>query len=346
MINNLDDKILIIKDPHLKLGFRDNIRKSGWEKDMENKHDFIIEYALKNNIKNIIFTGDVFDKQRQWSFKQFIKNKEIIKKYKESNLELFSIAGNHDMLDGRESFKESPFDELVKENYINHFGILEFNNSIFIGYDYYFIPDTNTKKEFLAKIKNDLKKLNLSKKAFLVLHQNITPNETQFTDFTYTELSEFCKQNNIIGVICGHYHKGYETQYFNDILFINPWNLWRVVRDYETEFDLHKPEMVELIINNKKIQYNHIKIPYKKYNEAFDIKELEIQKELKKETFSFFKKFKSAQDLKDVSETDDKKLLEKIKEELKEKLKDNNDNSELTDEKIEKALKLIQNYLS
>ena len=96
----------------------------------------------------------------------------------------------------------------------------------------------------------------------------------------------------------------------NNTLFFNPWNLWRVVRDYEVKEEIHTPEFIEVKIdNNYNIEYKHRIIPYKKYTEAFDISKIEVYKNIKKDVFNFFKSI----DLENFNETDEISILEKIK---------------------------------
>ena len=76
------NQIIFIKDPHLAFGFQNRIRKN-YEQDIRAKLEFISNYAQQYGIKNIVFTGDVFDHQQErgWSFRQFLANKNILEKY-------------------------------------------------------------------------------------------------------------------------------------------------------------------------------------------------------------------------------------------------------------------------
>ena len=332
-------KFLIIKDPHSMLGFRSNYRKNGWENDMINKHEFIINYAKENNIKYILSTGDNLDNQKQWSFKQYLYNKKLFKMYKDNNLFFASIAGNHDMLEGRENIADSVFEDLVNEDIIyyitkNPINISESNINIKVsGKDYQYINDKESKQNYIDNIDiQDENNINI-----FILHQNITPKPERVSDFTYDELVKIGKEKNINIFICGHYHVGFGTTTIDGITIINPWNLWRVVRDYEVQLDNHKPEMVELIIEDD-IKYKHIEIPHKDYLNAFDPKLLDIFKETKMDTFNFFKAFKSDNDLLQGEEKTDIEILEIMKNTIKEKFN-------ATDEEILKAFNEIESKL-
>ena len=341
-------KIVITKDEHLSLGFRNKFRKPGWEAQVYNKHQFIIDYMLEHNIKYKITTGDVFDKQHQWSFKQFLANKKILDLYKKNGLEVLSIAGNHDMIEGRTSIDDSPFKEMVDQDLIKYIG----NDSFIfneeglpvaevLGIDYCYINENFTKDDFFYEIGSLYYKTdNIDK--ILVIHQNVTPQKERVTEFTYDELSQVCNEKRIKYLICGHYHIGYPTETINGVTIINPWNLWRVVRDYSTRENEHTPEMVELDLTTGEI--NHIIVPHLKYEEAFDLKEIDFNKELKKDTFSFFNNLKTDNDLLASSEKSDKDLLNDILINLRQD-KDNSILNELTEDDLNEIIEIIKNKL-
>ena len=305
------ERFIITKDEHLQLGFRNRYRKPGWEDDVYNKHRFIIDYMIKNNIKYKLTTGDILDKQTGWSFKQYLANKKILEMYKNANIQIFSIAGNHDMIEGRNTIKDSVFEEFCNQGLINYNKFWNFENIIFIAKDFVNIGIDIKKEEFLENIKNEVSYLkSLDKKIGLVLHQNITPEPERVTEITYQELADL----GLDVVIAGHYHKGFPPQIVNNTLFINPWNLWRVVRNYEVKEELHTPEFVDLKIiekdsNTLSFEFETIEVPYKKYSEAFDIAKVENYKNIKKEVFSFFNNIS----LDNFDETDEVKILDKIK---------------------------------
>ena len=278
-------KILVTKDEHLQLGFRNKFRNPGWEKDIFFKHKFIINYMLENNIEYKLTTGDILDKQTKWSFNQYLENKKILDLYKEAKIKVISIAGNHDMMEGRQNTDESVFQEYVNQNLINHINeekSMEIDNVRLHGIDYKdpAIVEKNDFFNLIKKIKTEKDKSNI-----LVIHQNITPEKERVTDFTYDEISRVCKNQGINILICGHYHIGYPTINMNDVIIINPWNLWRVVRDYEVQQDNHTPEFVVIDINDD-IKYEHVIVPHKKYHEAFNIMEVDTYNKIKKQ-FNF-----------------------------------------------------------
>lgn len=137
----------------------------------------------------------------------------------------------------------------------------------------------------------------------VVLHSHCTPSIVAVTDFTYEQLIK--DYFNIDIFICGHYHGGFPSWVFakkdaqgNDTqkhtTIINNWSFQRVVRDYYNEMDIHIPEMEHIKIgwssanNDFIVSLETIKIPCKKYEEAFKPKAIELLKVTKKEQFEFF----------------------------------------------------------
>lgn len=302
-----------IKDPHMNFGFANRIRYNHNE-DLALKHKFVREFCVENKISDIIITGDLTDTndERKWTFKQYFLNKEELLKYKNLNLNLYSIAGNHDMFNGMESTNETVFGELVREDvikylvkepYIKVFRNPQENidkNICVFGIDY------SKHKELVEKELEKINDLNKIEIKIVVLHSHVTPAEIGCTDFTYEYLLK--TYPNIDVFICGHYHGGFPTQAFykknpdgtddtsKHVIFINNWSFQRVVRDYYNEMDAHTPEFSRVKIGWS-VAYNSfvcsvevIKIPCKTYLEAFKPKAVDLLKLTKKEQFEFFEK--------------------------------------------------------
>lgn len=316
-----------LKDPHLNFGFANRIRVNH-NSDLKNKIDFVKTYCMNNSVKNLIFTGDVTDtnEEDKWTFKQYRLNKSVLSDFKNDGINIYSPAGNHDMFNGFNGTDETVFGELVKENIINHLTkepiLLSFtpptsgaivpplpgaltqslptnepkNIGIF-GIDY---------SKHIDLVKEQLNNIHLSDSIDLkivVLHSHCTPSIVAVTDFTYEQLIK--EYFNIDIFICGHYHGGFPSWVFakkdtqgNDTkkhtTIINNWSFQRVVRDYYNEMDIHIPEMEHIKIgwsvanDDFIVSLETIKIPCKKYEEAFKPKAIELLKVTKKEQFEFF----------------------------------------------------------
>jgi len=87
-------QFILVKDPHFMFSFKNNIRKHGWEKQIDDKIHQIIKYAKEKNINNIFFTGDVFEKsnKKDWSLNQLQQNKKRFVQFKKAGLSIFSNA--------------------------------------------------------------------------------------------------------------------------------------------------------------------------------------------------------------------------------------------------------------
>lgn len=275
------NRVIIIKDPHLACGFQNRIRKN-YDEDVNNKLEFISNYALNNNINKIIFTGDVFDHQheRGWSFKQFTRNKNILEEYFISKgIKLYSIAGNHDFFHGQERIEGTVFGEMVDDNLINYLT----RESLKVGQLTIYGVDFSINKDKVIKQLEEINKKEGPKAC--VIHMNVTESSTPFTDFTHEFLSEVF--SNIHIWILGHYHVGHEPKMINNKLFIDPWNLIRVARDYDVKMDKFNVNFTVLEIGDKLRAYD-IDVPHKKFREAFIEDFVNMLQVGKKGVFSFF----------------------------------------------------------
>lgn len=267
-------KFGFVKDPHQMFGFKNNIRQSGWEQDIEQKLVFIKDQLLSRNITTLIFSGDLLDRQhaKDWSFKLYLKNAEILEKiFVKNGIDIYSIQGNHDMFDGHETIEGTVFGKLIADGILKRISIQsplvfsEENKTLEIfGIDYHFNKE-NTLAELHAINSRVVPLPNHQLKVAVVMHNNITPQPERVSDFTYDYLSTTF--TNIDIFLCGHYHIGFPTICVNNTTFVNPWNMTRVVRDYDVKLDHHEPEMV--ICDPFADSYEHIKLPIKKFSDAF-----------------------------------------------------------------------------
>ena len=301
-----------LKDPHMNFGFANRVRFDH-QADLTNKLNFTRQWCKERNITNLIMTGDISDtnEEKKWSFNQYVLNKIELLKFKDDGIQIWSPAGNHDMFNGMVQTDNTVFGEFVKEDVIKHLTreplIKVFRCPDNVDRDIcIFGIDYSKHKEIvqqeLKKI-NDYNKLGMVK--MVVFHAHCTPAEIAVTDFTYEELIK--TYTNIDVFICGHYHGGFPSYTFyrknpdgsdtsQHVKIVNNWSFQRVVRDYYNEMNVHTPEFEHI-----KIGWSHsiqgfiismetIKIPCKKYEEAFKPKLVELIKLTKKEHFEFFEK--------------------------------------------------------
>jgi len=311
---------ITIKDPHTGFGFRRKERPNH-EIQIKAKWQFIFDYIKEFNFRKILLTGDVFDKadESRWSFKQFRLNKEHFEWVKQ-HADCDSNIGNHDMFFGFESSESTVFGEICKLNYINDISKkvavypVDDNHDVHIYGINYSIN--------LDKIKEQLNWFNSYETTgykIVIMHSNVTPDEHKLADFTYRWLLETYPDIGMF--ICGHYHVGFPTYTDpnnSNRKIINNWNFNRVVRDYQTEINQHTPEFEHIkiswdsSINNYTVQTDTIKIPCVPYEDAFDSKEIELQKKARSTSFQFFKD----RDLSDFSKSklSDTEFIDKIQE--------------------------------
>ena len=345
-------KFITIKDPHFQYGFMSKIRKN-YERDKDNKLSFINQFCKDNEVFDIIFTGDVLDKSsKKWSFKQYGINKRRLNKLKHtdsSNIKLHSNIGNHDMENGLENpdvedhIVTTVFEELVYDEVLNNITREPLINNDVMIYGINFSADKNIILMELERINN----IDSNDKCkIVVLHSNVTPDEERLTDFLYKDLAE--KFEDIDIFINGHYHIGFDTKLIQrprgkKAYFINNWNLCRVMRDYDVTLNKHNINMEYIQIGELKeisgvkqreIITKSIDIPHLTYEEAFDIKSINLLKKTKDEVFEFFEnnKIQELSSFKDSDET----LLGKINRNRKE-----SGQKEIT----QKVLDRIKDYL-
>ncbi len=320
-------RYIVIKDPHLMFGFKNRIRKSGWEKDIDSKLNQIINYCRENNINTIMFTGDVSEKSRKrdWSLNQILQNKKRLRLFKQAGIKIISNMGNHDYFDGHESIQDTAFGDYVESGLITYLGsnkefiYIDITDGVQVqlsGVDYH--EEKSIVEQELQEIADSYKPLQTLIKVCSI-HSNVTSDPERLTDFTYNQLADY----GINCLNCGHYHLQGSTgavAQLKDTLFFNPWNLTRVSRDYHVKLDEHIPEFVDVIINwdlveNKPdITYNVVPLKVRPFSEAFNIEAVNLLQELGKSKFDFFKSIELKED---DGEADDDSIISAIAKEHK-----------------------------
>jgi hypothetical protein len=98
----------------------------------------------------------------------------------------------------------------------------------------------------------------------------------------------------------------------NQKLFINPWNLTRVSRDYPVKMDQFDVEMIHLEVNlSQGINATRVPIPHKSFVETFIPEFINILDFKKKEQFEFFNNIK-IDELIEETDISDSDLIAKI----------------------------------
>lgn len=317
---------IFIKDPHLLIGFnKPTNRQDTFFEEISKKWNFIINYAKKNNITNIIVTGDLFDKSSltSWNFRSYLENKKFLENFKnEIGKSIYSIRGNHDEFNGKNTNENTVFGELVNNNLIKYFGDTteNYTNKIsfklenktinLIGFDY-----CNEDKILYEKVKNY--DFNENEYNICVLHSNVVDVKEGKEKFNCVGYDFLIKNQPKVNMwVLGHYHKGYPTKFYNNTYFINSWNLTRLARDNYVLNDEHTPEFVHVSFieedNVLKVLTQNIKVPFLPYKKAFYEDFLKLMPVLEND-FKFFEKLEKE----NIENFDQNMYLEKLKEEKK-----------------------------
>lgn len=268
---------IVIKDPHFKFGFRVAHRYS-FEQDIEDKLQQILEYKDEHLVDSLIIPGDIFDEsyENKWTFSHYARNIQILEPFFKKFKNVYTIPGNHDYFNGFESEikrgdnniieKTTMYGEFVRQGIFTNVSfpnVVHVDNVVITGVKY---------SSDLNKISSQLQKINdqyQDKFVIVMLHQNVTPKPVKnITEFSYNGLAS--KYHNINVFCLGHYHIGYKTQKINNTLFINPWNLTRVTRDYEVKIDKHVPSFTHITIDdNLNVQHTDVALQVKSFDTAF-----------------------------------------------------------------------------
>lgn len=277
-------RFITIKDPHLMYGFeKPNVRKGtndDFIKNLDAKWDFVRKYCKENKIKDVYFTGDIFEEQKGEKWKLPILN-EMEKKFfipmREAKLNLYTVFGNHDYFNGNYKDKDSTalgyFERLGYVKTFDIGDIIEKENVRIYGIGY--IRDTN---ELLSKLAILNSELDSQKINVCFLHENFAPSEDKLKGvYGYSRLAPF---NNVDIFVLGHYHNGFEPTLQGKTHIVNDWNYFRMSREYSVRSDEHIPSFSDISVDSggsisiKTVKYDD----YVPYEEAFNAVEVNTKK--------------------------------------------------------------------
>jgi len=203
----------------------------------------ILQYSIKNEIKKVVFGGDLFENRTVVYTEYLTSIKAIFKKFNDNNIDLIFVVGNHDMpyknntsnniLEMFEEFgKMVAGDELTKIDVIENVDIYIQNFSE--NFDKSFpVKETNNKKILFSHL--DIIGFN---------YDNGFPSETGF------KINDF---ENFDIVFNGHYHTHQKRK--NIIFAGSPYQYKRDSLEKSCGF-------YEITLNNGNIEYNRISLDY------------------------------------------------------------------------------------
>lgn len=159
----------------------------------------IVRYAVNNNIKNLLFSGDIFhspsniNTQAMWVWNKFLSE------VKRANLSLTGISGNHDhyFKDGSVTALEAV--NLLPKGRLLYSGDITTIDGVPVkGFDY--IDDKEELKSFL-------KDSDFPSESILLTHQGVNGIELNSKGFTLNEaLHPDLIPQNVLHCFSGHYH--------------------------------------------------------------------------------------------------------------------------------------------
>ena len=169
-------------------------RKDDYPNTLLNKMDSIKTVALSNDVKDIVFLGDLFN-TKHMTLSYFIKVFHKLKSIYDSNIRLHLIVGNHDILYNNDStIEESPIKLL-------------FDSGIFDPASKFVVSDSIIHLCNYTTITSDISKpLNDSAYNILVGHYFY---DMGFGDTDHTLSKELCDTLNYNAYILGHDHTPY-----------------------------------------------------------------------------------------------------------------------------------------
>ena len=84
--------------------------------------------------------------------------------------------------------------------------------------------------------------------------------------------------------VCGHLHRGFPTSKHKGRIFVNPWSMTRLARNYYVLGDEHIPTMVRL---NSDLTYEDIPLPCVSFKEGFNEQDFDKAVELEMDLAGF-----------------------------------------------------------
>lgn len=285
-----------IKDPHFRFGLPKPIgRTENFHDEIKYKLNYLVDFCVKKQIDHIVATGDLLDIKApsSYDFKAIKELTDIFGSIKEKGIKFCSIAGNHDLPSASLDRKSDSVYQWLVDNEL----IIDISSSDLpelSGFDYR--SETAPLIEWLSTA---------SLKKIVVVHEHIYPSQKDYSGFGnylyYQDVVEALKINpnsKCKYLVCGHLHKGFETEVVNGITIINPWSFTRLARDSYALNDEHVPQFVALNTDSGRIAT--IDIPHKSFAESFIEAEVKRDQNLDEAIKSFIDKLSNVEEENDI----------------------------------------------
>lgn len=303
-------KIMFVGDIHLT-GINPGSRKETPEQYRElllNKLNQLKDICNNLDIHNIIILGDLFNNNSGISnlFETEIWRKFI--EFKENNIDVYTIVGNHDMLfQNDDEFKGTYLYKAFLAGIIKHLDTLDIDNTHIVGFDY--------NRDY--KEAEDLSKYNIC-----VAHSFY--ENSGFGGFGNCNLTdEKCVNLKYNAYVLGHDHVPYDIMNKNNYYVIRPGSL---TRGTSKTCNLYRDVQVA-VFDNISFSWEYIKLKIKPGLDVFN-ESVIMSKDYKIDVNDIL------ENLEISSYTNVYDIIDSNTEQAKDKLKDNYDD----------VLKIVETY--
>lgn len=335
-------KFLFVKDLHIR---PNNIkqpvgRTDKYYEQIESKIKQIRDYAVNNKIYHILCAGDIFDikARSRYTLDSILYIEKIIKQLTNNqNIELVTIAGNHDMPNSsRQELDRSVYGYLSRQGYLKAVNsyqegnshtsqvcsilnddIIEIGNQAVKIYGIDYDSDIEMLKSEIENLNRFTDENNFN---ILMLHEHLLPKaENIYANYmTYAEVCKLAHSFKVI--LAGHLHKGYPVYENKETgqVIINPWSFNRLARDYYAVSGEHIPEIVEVTViydDTKKTQFikhNTIQLQVEPFDKTFVKQQLSIERDYHKSITEFVSKIDEFKQLDDTLNKTPAEIKDKI----------------------------------
>jgi len=280
-------KFMCVCDPHFRFGFPSPIsRKDDYNTVINEKIDQIVKIGVEHGVVAVLVAGDVTDKKypSSYSLSSISGNMALMQKLgSEVEHGVLTIPGNHDLPWSNYAEMDRSFYGLMSQ--VNMITDLSFSKTRIgdtVIYGVPFLSDSKQLFEELEKINTnadpDLYNIVMTHEHFISMNDEV--GDLKYSSFhTYEDLVKFDKIN---GFVMGHLHRGfkptyYETKSGRKQWYINPWNIYRLARNYYVLNDEHTPEVAILDTDNDTVIHVPLLVP--PTSEVFNPKILEKELE-------------------------------------------------------------------
>ena len=275
-------------------------RKDNLFEAVKEKISWINNYAREISADAILCTGDIFDKP---DTSYGVLNKDIISLFKDSPVEWYAIAGNHDMYGyNPETLTRTPFQTLLECDAIEKVGLGEDKCCYLLrreGYplmDGYILTITGVDCNALTDNRQDkeydyggcLDERSERTKIRIHMAHGFLANKDWGNKIAHTKISEIADKIDVDVVLCGHEHSGFGIVKRNGTLFINPGSVVRVTSGVG---DINRtPQIAVIEVNAETLTVDAHLVPIavaKPAEEVIDYEKAQEIKEKKKALQTF-----------------------------------------------------------